>query len=605
MFTLTLTQTRREFKLTGGSPKGGDRHQLLARSIPGCRRNLILGQSEATYLAPITRASCWFISRIPDMRVEDSAAAQILMAQGALLGGVHRGLNLKKATMGDRAFLHQEQALEALKAMNWRGLLADDMGLGKTRVAILAWERSRFPRAMVITPVSVKYNWRREIGKVWPAMEPLVRIIDGTQEARADQIADLRGQLDKDPNVAGAVIINYDLLLHLTEIQAEILKAWVDGQLLILDEAHYVKGKDSKRTIKAMQFINARGRLLLTGTPICNLADDLYSQLSFIDPNLWKSYWEFESRYLQIGNMLVPSGKTDGDGNAVRIKRRKVVRVVNEDHLNQVVNLYKIQRKKEDVLTLPPKIHQVLEMDLDEDSQRIYQAMKQWWLYTFAGIPDDEPLFSPKAKSALESALRLEQICQGFIGGIPPEVMSKLGKKEREGMAKIPGREGELILTRSAKLVWLQEHVESLWIAGKRVVVFFRFNAPLHYLAHLYGEDAKAMHGAVSAKEKDTLADSFQEGQGRVFLCQLKMAEGFNLTNCQDVAFFGRLWTPFKNFQAQDRCHRIGQKGTVNIRIPVMVNTIEQYVHKRLEEKAHSAEVVLAPMTMGEFREAI
>jgi SNF2 family DNA or RNA helicase len=81
------------------------------------------------------------------------------------------------------------------------------------------------------------------------------------------------------------------------------------------------------------------------------------------------------------------------------------------------------------------------------------------------------------------------------------------------------------------------------------------------------------------------------------------MATGFNLTRSHDVVFWGRDWSPAVNVQAEDRCHRIGQKGTVNVQIPLVRGTVEEYVDKKLEAKAGAADSALAASTLGELLE--
>jgi SNF2 family DNA or RNA helicase len=99
--------------------------------------------------------------------------------------------------------------------------------------------------------------------------------------------------------------------------------------------------------------------------------------------------------------------------------------------------------------------------------------------------------------------------------------------------------------------------------------------------------------GGITAQAKTEQIDGFRDKAFDVMLCQVKIAEGFNLTRSQDVIFYGRDWSPAINAQAEDRCHRMGQTGTVQYQIPVVTNTIERLIHNRLATKDADAQQAL------------
>ena len=113
------------------------------------------------------------------------------------------------------------------------------------------------------------------------------------------------------------------------------------------------------------------------------------------------------------------------------------------------------------------------------------------------------------------------------------------------------------------------------------------------------------LHGALSSKDKHEVVEDFQDGKFDLLLCQIKMAEGFNSHISQDALFLGRDWSPAVNHQAEDRLHRIGQRGTVNVQIPIVRNTIERRIHKDLMAKDADAEQALKHMTIKELKEAL
>lgn len=500
---------------------------------------------------------------------------------------------------------HQWRAIHAARAMGWRILLADDMGLGKTSEALWMVHDSGARRLLVVCPVSVKLNWRAEIeatlGDAWTTL-----VIDGTKKQRADQLVHLH-QLDmavtSNEAVRGAVVINYDLLRHLEQDQLAKLHSFAEGAFAIGDESHYLKSRDAERTeLTSDLFFQAKHVALLTGTPVRDTVEDLYSQACIVRPQIVRSFAAFEQRYLVTRE--VEFGKK---------RVRKVVGSKNVEELNMLVNTFQIRRKKEEVLDLPPKVHTYPLLQLDDMTGRVYEAMKKWAkieLEKVLAAPNEgAPLtiWSPRAKSAVEAAMRLEQIAQGFLGGIPEPLLQQITPLLKHA-ERIPGRPGEVVFPTAPKMRWLEETVDSVLLQGGSPIVFTRFNAPAIWLQQRGFDGAPPlgfMHGGLTAEGKSDVVSKFQSGHLRVLLCQVKIAEGWNATRCQDVLFLGRDWSPAINHQAEDRAHRMGQRGTVNVQIPVVQGTIEEMIHKRLLAKDRDAQNALASLTVEELMEAL
>lgn len=506
---------------------------------------------------------------------------------------------------------HQWRAVHAARALGWRVLLADDMGLGKTSEALWMAHDASAVRLLVVCPVSVKYNWKTEIevtlGSGWHIV-----VIDGTPKQRADQLVKV-AELDKAIDAAagptpagrvcGAVVINYDLLRHLTEQQMATLRTFADGLCFhIADECHYLKGRETERTELVQDLFKGRGYVVaMSGTPVRDTVEDLYSQAEIVRPGIFRSYTAFADRYLVLRE--VEFGKK---------KVRKVVGAKNVEELNAIVNTFQIRRRKEDVLDLPPKMHTYPQLQLDDTTGRVYEAMKRFAKIELERVlmeegPAAKPtIWSPRAKTGVEAMLRLEQIAQGFLGGIPEPLMQQITPLLRDA-ERITGRPTEVIFPNAPKLRWLIDTIESVVLQGGSPIVFSRFNAPLFWLAqHRFaGAMPAVMHGGMSAAEKQQAVRGFQDGVTRVLLCQVKIAEGWNATRCQDVLFLGRDWSPAINHQAEDRAHRMGQKGTVNVQIPVVQGTIEVLVDRRLRAKDADAQQALAGLTIEELLEAL
>lgn len=617
MDSINIDYIEQHFVALGGSPAGLDHVHRTVTSWPGWRRG---GSQEghfgtlSRYRAPNHPSAVLAVNqkaldvfwteratKARDYILGELQAARVALRHPARIPGAHSKLPTSRSPMD-----HQWAAIEALRHMRWRALIADDMGLGKTSSALWSALDAGALSILVLCPVSVKHNWKREIhetiGDGWH-----VEIIGGTPKKRASQFAEVAHLTAHGGPVA--CICNYDVLPWITPEQLDVLRLFVQGEMLICDESHYLKSRKAKRT-KAVVYLaeHARHRLLLTGTPVRNLIDDLYQQIEIIRPHTWTSYHDFERRHLVIAPIDFGSGRPVN----------KITAVKNVGALNEVVNTLQIRRAKEDVLNLPPKILTYPSIELDADTRKVYRAMKEFAKVQLSELAPEVSIFDPQARSAVEAVMRCEQIAQGFVGGIPEPLMAKLSESTLKHAVKIPGRPNELLFPKSAKMAWLVETIENIVTQGGNPLVFTRFNAPMFWLKDElerrmdHFTDAasydlprvRILHGALNAKAKDEAVTGFQ-GAGGVLVVQVKMAEGWNATRSQDVIFLGRDWSPAINSQAQDRAYRIGQKGTVNVQIPVVLDTIEIPIHKRLQAKANAAENALRNVTIAQLGEML
>jgi SWI/SNF-related matrix-associated actin-dependent regulator 1 of chromatin subfamily A len=606
---VSLADDHPGFSIHGGLAQGGDRVHRIISSWPGWRRSNLPGRIHngplcSVYTAPLLPSTALPLFQTKELKVSwdtsDTAAHREAreLVDSVTAAHVARPANTHHSTER-QPMSHQLAAIRALLLMDHCAILADDMGLGKTSTAL--WALQDFNRILIICPASVKWNWVDEVtATLGDANKRLRFVIDGTPKKRADIFSDIAFLHDQDQS--SVVIINYDLLIALPPTQIATLRTYLNGQALICDEAHYVKSRKAERTKLVMELSRAAtARLLLTGTPIRNTIEDLWTQLEIVAPGCYVSYHDFMNRHavmsqVSFGNMKRPV-------NVVRGMK-------NVETLNQVLNCYQIRRKKEDVLNLPPKIHTYPQIVFDGPIRKVYDQMKQWATIELEKLIDnsedgavDGILFQPQAHSFVQAFMRLEQIAQGFLGGIPEGYLEKMAPLIAKHAEKIKGRPGELVFPKHPKLIWLRETVETIIGTGHQVVIFGRFNAPLQYLAEVY--KAPFMNGAIPAGERYDMLEAFQGKQHQIFLCQVKIAEGFNLTTASDVIFLGRDWSPAINRQAEDRTHRIGQKGTVNVQIPIVRKTIEELIHRKLMLKDADAQQALRTVSLAELKEAL
>lgn len=595
---------------------------------PGWRRH-----ASGQYMAPAWPSSILAMTKTAHSlqwdeqatRKRDEILSNLQLARNALKQDDRTFSQLKREPTERVARLHQRQAVNAMRHMGWRVLLADDMGLGKTSEALWAAHDAGVKRLLVICPVSVKFNWQSEItttlGHGWHCY-----VIDGNSKQRAMQMIDAVRQPMGEIVTGKAIIINYDLLRHMTADQLERLQGFVSeasGEgMLLLDESHYLKSRDSERTTLCTKIAQRSPYVIaMTGTPIRNLADDLYPQVEIVRPGTWTSFRDFAKRHLVI--QAVKFGKRDV---------QKIVGVRNLDALNAVMNTLQIKRAKSEVLDLPAKTYTFPELQLEGPLLRVYKAMKDFAriqlrdlmkpanvdsLTSKHGVPleksnDQAPramtVFDPRARSAVEQAMRCEQIANGFIGGIPQPVMDSVGPDILELAVKIEGRPNELMFPTHPKVVWMRETIESILKQGGAPLVGCRFNAPLVWLRSLLraeGVKVGLLYGELSAGERQEVLQGFADRRIDVLLSQVKIAEGWNATRSQDVIHWTRDWSPAINAQFEDRAHRMGQTGTVNVQIPIVRKTIELMIHKRLTQKGADADQALRTVTIEELMEAL
>lgn len=450
---------------------------------------------------------------------------------------------------------------------NWlwhdSSILADDMGLGKTVQALAALE-ALAPYAvgfdaLVVTTSSMKYQWATEAAKWAPSWNPVV--IDGDAPKRVKAILDAP---------AGTLfIINWESLrkhtklagygsVTLTPSEKEV------GELnrrrlytVIADEAHRAKDPNSKQT-RALWAVgsDALYRWALTGTPVANEPNDLWSLLYWMDPVMFPSRSAFQDRYVfgvetQWG--FEPMGW----------------RAETKAELFRFVDRFLLRRSKEEVLKdLPAKTYERRLLDLKPSQQKAYKAMKKELMARI----DDELLLATDPLTKLQ---RLSQIASATPVVQEGEVIAlKAPSNKVDAVVEIAQETSEslVVFAASRKLIDLTE--QELHKAGITTV---------------------RITGTESAELRQVHVQQFQEGLVRVALCTFAAgSEGITLTRASTMVMMQRPWSLVQSRQAEDRIHRIGQESDKVLIIDlVSKGTVDIEVHKALVEKQETLESVV------------
>ncbi len=452
--------------------------------------------------------------------------------------------------------------LDRLRSMHLNGILADDMGLGKTlqAITILTQYKMENPNqiSIVVCPTSLVYNWKEEFAKFNPEFSILA--VDGNPTQRKKLLSDLESY--------DIIITSYTLLQKDIEFYKTIPFGYA-----ILDEAQHIKNRGT-RNAQSVKLIQAAHRLILTGTPIENSLDELWSLFDFLMPGLLSSYDRFVEKYIRHPPSLQQTGK-------------------NLDNLRRKVAPFILRRMKKDVLSdLPPVSEIVYHCHLSEVQQELYRS--------YAASAREELLQLVKKEGfervqihVLATLTRLKQIC------CHPAIF-----------AKDTAESGD-----SAKYDMLLELLQTLMEGRHKTVIFSQYTRMLTIIREdLQKQGIRFEYLDGSSKNRLSIVKKFNEDPNiPIFLVSLKAGgSGLNLVGADTVIHYDMWWNPAVENQATDRVHRIGQKQSVSSYKLITLNTIEEKIlelHNRkkglVKEVVSRDEDMMAKLTWEEVLELL
>jgi superfamily II DNA or RNA helicase len=417
-----------------------------------------------------------------------------------------------------------------LRDMDLHGILADDMGLGKTIQALAALAATPGPH-LVIAPTSVLRNWRREAERFVPDMK--VCIFHGPQRT-----------LDRTAHVT---ITSYTLL----RLDLDLLRS-VSWSYVVLDEAQAIKNADSMTARSACR-LQGRHRLAMTGTPVENRLEELWSIFRFLMPGLLGPRTSFRERFERPIELGDPAARANLRGR---------------------VKPYVLRRLKKQVATdLPPLTDIVIRCQMEPEQREVYEAVRN------AARRDVWLALGDRGNARwqmqiLEALLRMRQAC------CDPSLL--------------PGEAGQG--APACKLDELEEMLVEIVVEDHKVLIFSQWTSLLDRVeARLrpLGIDWVRLDG--STRDRQSVIDRFQSPDGPpVFLLSLMAGgTGLNLTAADYVVHLDPWWNPAVQQQATDRAHRIGQdKPVVSCRF-VAEGTVEERILELQDAKRELAEAAL------------
>lgn len=411
---------------------------------------------------------------------------------------------------------HQKEAIQKL-VENKKFILADDMGLGKTTSTIIAALESGSKKVLIICPATLKINWKREIENY---SKKDVFIAESKSFSTEHDF----------------VIINYDIIKNFHDIKdkekSEIIKANFD--LVIVDEAHYIKNAQAQRTKLINDFVKNIDRLwLLTGTPMTSRPIDYYNLLSLVDSPSAKNWMAYVIRYCA--------------GYQFKVGPRKIWNVMGASNLEELRDRTSgtiLRRLKEDVLDLPDKI--ITPVYLRLKSKEYEEVMGEYYNW-YEKNPEE-------SKSLTVQFSKLTKVRQVIA---------------------------------DEKILHTIELAENIIEQDKKVIIFCNFTDSLNKIIEHFGKSAVKLDGSMSKPERQRSVDEFQDNpKVKVFVGNIKAAGvGITLTAAEAVIMNDLSFLPSDHAQSEDRAYRYGQKNNVLVYYPIFENSVEGVIYDIINAK--------------------
>jgi SNF2 family DNA or RNA helicase len=440
--------------------------------------------------------------------------------------------------------------LSQLREKGVGGCLADDMGLGKTIQAIAyllqIWENEPSDQfenpALIICPTSLIGNWQRELRQFAPDLK--VYAHHGPE--RYDSTMFKKNRASYDVIISSYAIVSRDaswLMLH-------------EWPILILDEAQAIKNPSTKQS-QIIRGLKASHRLALTGTPMENRLDELWSIMDFLNPGYLGSLRKFRQQFI-----------TPIEKHQDQLKSKL---------LKKLVQPFLLRRVKTDssiIQDLPDKVEKKELCYLSTEQASLYQSVVDELMYKMRIAQGME-----RKGLILATLTRLKQICDH------PYLILK----------------DEAEITHSGKLERFFELLEPLLEQNQSALVFTQYVGMGELLQRLIKSKYKDcpvyfLHGGISSIKRDDMIESFRlhSGEKAIFILSLKAGGvGLNLTEANHVIHYDRWWNPAVEDQATDRAYRIGQKKNVHVYKLISEGTLEEGIDHLIEKKRNLTDQII------------
>jgi superfamily II DNA or RNA helicase len=469
-----------------------------------------------------------------------------------------------------------------IEGVNWlrfcwyngrNSILADEMGLGKTIQSVsMIWSLYKYNKVrgpfLVIAPLSTIPHWKREF-EGWTDMNALV--YHGNTASREILRMHEFYHNDEASQKAGifkfhAIVTTYEMILQ----DAEIFRP-IKWRYVVIDEAHRLKNKQS-RLLSEFKTFKHEHLLLLTGTPIQNNIEELWTLLNVLDPDNFTSSKAFMREFGELK-----------DGGQLK-------------KLQEILKPYLLRRLKEDVeKSIAPKEETIIEVELTTVQKKYYKAVLE---RNFDHLAHKGRHNLP---SLINIMMQLRKCCNHpyLLKGVEEEE-NKEPKIGEEAMRRM--------IEASGKLVLIDKLLPRLKADGHKVLIFSQMVRVLDLIEdylNYRGFKHERIDGHVRGNDRQSAIDRFSKPDSDLFvflLCTRAGGVGINLTAADTVIIFDSDWNPQNDIQAQARCHRIGQEKAVKVYRLLTRNTYERDMFERASMKLGLDQAVLNNVDEGTGR---
>ncbi|KAL7558628.1 hypothetical protein ACA910_019459 [Epithemia clementina (nom. ined.)] len=472
-----------------------------------------------------------------------------------------------------------------LEALNWmihlsekglNGILADEMGLGKTvqSIAIMAYHyefrHSQGPH-LVCVPKSTLSNWMAELARWCPCLrvlkfhgsredrETMVETYLSNEAAAHDgrrpdkQIRNEQGELVDDncdnPRKFDVCVTTYEV----ANAERRVLQkfAW---KYLVIDEAHRLKN-DASMFSKTVRSFRTSNRLLLTGTPLQNNLHELWALLNYLLPDIFSSSEQFDEWFdLEVD---------DEEAKKTMISQ-----------LHKILRPFMLRRLKADVAKgLPPKTETILMVGMSAMQKKLYKQLLLRDLDSITGKAAGK-----NRTAVLNIVMQLRKCCGHpyLFEGVEDRNLDPLG---------------EHLVDNCGKLSMVDKLLKRLKEKGHRCLIFTQMTRVLDILEDfmvMRGYKYCRIDGNTTYDDRESSIENFNRPGSDIFCFILSTRAGglgINLQTADTCILYDSDWNPQQDLQAQDRCHRLGQKKPVQVFRLVSENTVEEKIVERAQQK--------------------
>lgn len=442
-------------------------------------------------------------------------------------------------------------------------LIGDEMGLGKTIQALgFLNAKPEIKSVLIIVPASLRINWKREAEK-WLVRDFVIHVVEKVEEI---------------PSNAEVIIVNYE------KLKGKVLDSLMNREwdCIICDETHKLKNPKSQRSKKILGYWDrvkkvrvpglidqAKYKLMLTGTPILNRPIEIQPVAGALAPSKFGNFFYFAKRYADAHQNRY-GWDFSGASNLAELQEKLRSTIM-------------VRRLKKDVLTeLPAKRRQVVELAQNGAKKAVKAEAKAYKAH-------EKQLELLREKADLAHASGDEKAYK--------DAVRKLTDAAQAAFEEIARLRHEVAL---AKLPNVIEHVDNMIEEGiEKVVVFAHHQDVVAGLVEHYGDKAVALTGQTPMDVRQDNVDRFQTDKScQIFIGSITAAGvGLTLTASSHVVFAELDWVPANITQAEDRCHRIGQTGSVLIQHLVVDGSLDARMAHTLVDKQEIADRALDTTT--------